>query len=68
MGPSPILSVIQLITIDTMLNNNGPLLNNRLKTLLGNGTLKSYMKIEYLLLHRDMERYNTTGYATEFAD
>ena len=23
-SPSPILSIIQLVTIDTMLNNNGP--------------------------------------------
>ena len=28
MGPSPILSVIQPVTIDTMLKSNGPLLNN----------------------------------------
>ena len=33
MGPSPILSVIQHVTIDTELNKNGPLLNNGLKTL-----------------------------------
>ena len=30
MDPSSILFVIQPVTIDTMLNNNGPLLNNRL--------------------------------------
>ena len=33
MGPSPILSIIQPFNIDTMLNNNGPLLNNGMKNI-----------------------------------
>ena len=32
-GKNPIMSIIQPVTIDTMLNNNRPLLNNGLKTL-----------------------------------
>ena len=33
MCPSPIISIIQPVATDTMLNNNRPLLNNGLKTL-----------------------------------
>ena len=49
MSLSPILSVIQPATIATMLNNNGPLLNNRLKKVhinkaLLSGTFRQFRK------------------------
>ena len=52
-GPSPVMSIIQPFTIDTMLNSNGPLLNSCLKTLHVNkasvylSSFSSYSKTQW---------------------
>ena len=61
MGPSPILSVIPPVTIDTMLNKNGPLLYDQIKTLHDNQTRKPLDRVIFMynVLNNKLLRNNT---------